>query len=157
MAVLLRKLRRAAGLSRAEWVELIRAYAWVAAVHAGLRALGYARLRRLLDRGLPEATDVPTPPDASHLRRLATAVDIAARNCPADIRCLSRSLTLYRLVRQVGSPAELCIGVARSDAGALEAHAWVEVEGRVLGDRPDVAQRFARLGRWPAHVDRWTG
>lgn len=71
---------------------------------------------------------------------------------PWHPRCLERSLVLNHLLRRRGHDARLRIGVRKrqpgslpTDAGidsAIEAHAWVEVDGRVVGDRPGVGAEF---------------
>ena len=43
-----------------------------------------------------------------------------------------------------GVPTELRFG-ARRALGQVEAHAWVELDGRVVNDAPDVADRFPPL------------
>ena len=52
------------------------------------------------------------------------------------------------MLRGRGIVGELRYG-ARTADGKLEAHAWVELNGRVLNDRQDVETRFARFGSDP--------
>jgi hypothetical protein len=59
------------------------------------------------------------------------SVGVACRYIPGAT-CLTRSLTLYGLLRRLGSPCELRVGVARTPTGALLAHAWVERDGLPL-------------------------
>ncbi len=49
------------------------------------------------------------------------------------LTCLPRSLALCSLLREQGHPAVVRIGVRR-EAGQLLAHAWVELDGDVLGE-----------------------
>jgi hypothetical protein len=58
--------------------------------------------------------------------------------------CLSRSLALYYLLRKAGAAPHLRLGVSLADA-TFSAHAWVELDGRVLNDRADVSTRFRPL------------
>jgi hypothetical protein len=53
-------------------------------------------------------------------------------------------LVLQRLLREQGIEAQLRIGV-RTEGGRLMAHAWLEHEGRPLGEAEPVEERFARL------------
>jgi Transglutaminase-like superfamily len=55
--------------------------------------------------------------------------------------CLRRSLALWVLLRRGQHEPILRIGVPCDDPRG-EMHAWIEVEGRTIGDRPDVAERF---------------
>lgn len=50
-------------------------------------------------------------------------------------RCLVASLVLLRLLSQQGTQADLVIGLARQ-AVNQDAHAWVEVDGVVVGPPP---------------------
>jgi hypothetical protein len=61
---------------------------------------------------------------------------------PWPATCLRRSLVLWALLARAGEPAELRVGFRR-ERGAFEAHAWVEHQGRVLNDAPDVRKRYA--------------
>src|SRR6202011_143040 len=55
--------------------------------------------------------------------------------------CLRRSLTLWVLLRRGGREPKLRIGVPHDDPRGTM-HAWVELEGVTIGDRPDIADRF---------------
>jgi hypothetical protein len=68
-------------------------------------------------------------------------VDLAARHLPWQPTCLPRSLVLWFLLRRQGVPAELRIGVQKSEH-QLKAHAWVEVDHRVVNDTPDIATEY---------------
>ena len=146
------------------WLDLGRAALWLVAVRLGLRWLPFLRLRRWLEHGLPTpGAHAPRDP-GTRCAVLAHAVDVAARNTwPWPVaRCLARSLTLERLLRAEGLDARMRIGVRRREdesapadsesemppggaPTALDAHAWVECGGRVVGDQPDVATRFTVL------------
>ncbi len=54
-------------------------------------------------------------------------------------------MTLWWLLWRRRLDASVRIGVRRisGDGGPIEAHAWVELGGEVLGDRADVGQRYA--------------
>lgn len=133
-----RKLRRAARLTATDWVLLARAYVWIAVVRIALQTMSFARVRTLVEVGLPATADQPADGRSD---RLATLVDIATRNHLGPVHCLPRALVLCRLLRSAGYPAELRIGVRRMDA-TLEAHAWVESNGRAVGERAHVAAAF---------------
>ena len=76
--------------------------------------------------------------------QLAQLVDRVAEGVPWRITCLHRSFALTWMLRERGVPAEMRIGVGREPPDeALLFHAWVEVEGQVVNDSMDVADRFA--------------
>jgi len=148
-AALGRKLRRARALGASDWPVLLRAAGWLAFVRAGLLVASLRRLERLMERGLPPRS---RPPDPARAVRLAALVDIAARNAFPPATCLPRALVLRRLLRRERLPASLRIGVRRGEDGVLEAHAWVESAGEVIGDAPDVGARFAPLRPGAEHL-----
>lgn len=85
--------------------------------------------------------------DASTLqrgRRYARRIRLAARCCPVPAECLHQSLVLHRWLRAEGLPSELRIGV-RKNEDQLGAHAWVELDGRILNDRWQSVTQFAEL------------
>jgi len=137
-----RKLRRVAALSAGDGLFVLRAAAWLAAVRVGLHLLSFQRVDALVSRGLPAATRAPDPPRAAQLAEL---LDIAARHALPPVTCLPRALVLRRLLRCAGLPAELHIGALWTGRDGLHAHAWVTSGAAVVGDAPDIAERFAEL------------
>jgi hypothetical protein len=86
------------------------------------------------------ALDVPL-----RARELALAVQRAAQHGFMRPECLVRSLALRRLFERNGiKGSEIVVGVRREDERLL-AHAWVELNGSVIGDRVDHVSRFVRL------------
>lgn len=74
------------------------------------------------------------------VNRLARAVTIVGHWCSAA--CLLQALTGMALFDRYGYDADLQIGVKHGDsrdADALEAHAWVRIDGEVvIGNRTDL-------------------
>lgn len=84
-------------------------------------------------------------PDAGNLSRLVTAVDRAANHGVFHPTCLVRAVALERMIDRAGvGPAVVRVGVQRSDEQFL-AHAWIELEGRIVGDEPSHVRRFTPL------------
>jgi hypothetical protein len=77
-------------------------------------------------------------------KREVLAIHRAARYGLFHPRCLTRSIALQRMLARRGLPARVCIGVRR-EAGSLDAHAWVELHGAIVGDDPSHVARFAQL------------
>lgn len=138
----LARLRSAAALPPAERRALARAQA--ALLGAQLRV--WTRPPGSLVR--PGAAAAPGPAaerDAGRARALAEAVDRAAAAGLFRPACLVRALALHRLLLRDGVPgARIRLGVQR-DGNGLAAHAWVEVDGAVLGDDGRRAPRFHPL------------
>ena len=83
--------------------------------------------------------------DRQTARSVAWAVTRAARYGVFRPQCLVRSLAIQRMLRKRRvSTGSLNIGVRMHD-GSFEAHAWVEVDGAVLGDDPRHVQTFTKV------------
>lgn len=102
------------------------------AMDAALRLFGYVKTRRWLERR-SAGSDVrmATPGDLDAAENLARLAAIAGRRGPIAATCLRQSLLVYWLLRRRGLAPELKIGVRKQDA-VVDAHAWVELEGRAL-------------------------
>lgn len=124
-----------------------RTYDWLRLViiRLALRLLGYRRCFAILSRLIPPRSDA-SQPDIPAASALARRIDAAAANRwwtrlyrPA---CLERSLLLWWLLSRRHLHPTLRFGAA-SSGGVASAHAWVELDGVVLSDTPDVASRYA--------------
>ena len=126
----------------------------VAAIDAVRAAATVVRVRRMLagraigtlvetggaapaDRA-PDATRGSLPHDTPHDSRAVighwrAAVDRALALLPGDTGCLVRATTLSRHLVAAGLDATVRIGVRRTGT-RLDAHAWVEVDGRPVGE-----------------------
>lgn len=110
-------------------------------VRLALRVWGcYVRVRVGLRRApLPafvrELGTAPVRGDSHPPALLNLAVHRALHLGPLRPRCLTRSLVLYRLLREQGDGAEVVIGLPREATGHA-AHAWVELDARVVGPPP---------------------
>jgi hypothetical protein len=63
---------------------------------------------------------------------------------PKPVLCLERSALAAYVLRQHGIPAQMVIG---AQMVPFRMHAWVEVDGRVVNDRPYVRETYAVLDR----------
>ena len=66
------------------------------------------------------------PPD-----KIIWAVTIAGQYIPRST-CLAQALAAQIMLSRANHPSNLRIGVSRREEGKLEAHAWLESEGRVI-------------------------
>ena len=78
------------------------------------------------------------------IEQVCRAVDLAAIWYPKRVLCLQRSAVIVCLLRFQGFPAQLVLGAQKLP---FKAHAWVEVQGRVVGDRTYVPDIYAVLDR----------
>lgn len=126
-------LRKFAARSWADKVLLVRAFALVCAVRAGLSVLPYRTVQRLVGCSLLPHRSEPGSPqhERSSQRRVVNSVEAVGRRLLGDKPCLTQALVAQRLMRQRGYDSVLRIGVAK-DGGELLAHAWLERAGRVI-------------------------
>jgi hypothetical protein len=122
-------------------LALLTAHAWVglAAFDLALVA-GFARAHERV-----RACGVhPRRRDKFRVEHIVWAVDEACVWYVKRAPCLQRSAVAACLLRRHGVPAELVIGYR---ALPFESHAWVEVDGQVVNDRPQYQKVFAVLER----------
>jgi hypothetical protein len=76
--------------------------------------------------------------------RICQAVAEACVWYPKRAFCLQRSWVATRLLRRYGFPAELVIGYRPTP---IDSHAWVEIDGHIVNDRPQYQKFFRVLDR----------
>src|SRR5712691_6318625 len=129
-----RRIARLRSLRREQWRVVLASLVLLPAVQLSLRFRGFKRTAGTLAVHSARRA-VPTEP--SEARAAAEAVGLVAGRPAIGARCLGRSLVLWFLLRRRGIDAELVIGADISRGGELPAHAWVEVAGEPVNDRPD--------------------
>ena len=134
--IFLRRIRQAASmlaLAASAWLGLV---AFDILRLAGFRILhGLVRrcpIRRRPRRGAPDVEEI------------VWAVDEACVWYVKAAACLQRSAVATWLLRRHGLDATLVIGCRPAP---FESHAWVEVGGRIVNDRPQYQKFFAVLER----------
>jgi hypothetical protein len=76
--------------------------------------------------------------------RLCRAIEVASALYFKRVPCLQRSAATTILLRRHGSPAELVIG---AQLLPFRSHAWVEIGGQVVNDKPYLRQIFQVMDR----------
>jgi Transglutaminase-like superfamily len=92
-------------------------------------------------RRCPVAKMAP-PPDA--VERICAAIDMACIWYWKTVLCLQRSSATACLLKQYGVCAQMVIGAQQLP---FKAHAWVEVDGKVVNDKPYMKEIYAVLER----------
>lgn len=83
--------------------------------------------------------------DAEEIRdRVCSTLNNAAVWYPRRAECLQRSAVLTCLLRRYGLPAQMVIGTQKLP---FRAHAWVELDGRVVNDKQDMPVLYAEIAR----------
>lgn len=116
---------------------LVQSAFLLGAIRLGLWLLPLGTLRRFLARMTPGTHQAP-------MDSVTWAVAVASRYVPL-VTCFNQALATQVLLRRCGHPARLRIGVARSERGPLQAHAWVESEGRIVFGGPENLSRYTPL------------
>jgi hypothetical protein len=148
-----RAVRTLASLTLRDWQTLTEALALVWHVRIALWTIPLDRVRRRFAGALPSTSNEA----AADPKTIALAVRRASRLVP-KASCLTQALAARELLARRGIVGRLKIGVARKD-GALEAHAWVEHDGRIVLGRVPNMERFAVLpesamaSAFPARID----
>jgi hypothetical protein len=83
--------------------------------------------------GIPDVAD-----------RICAAMDMACIWYWKEVLCLQRSAATACLLKQYGVPAQMIIGAQQMP---FKAHAWVEIDGRVVNDKPYMREIYAVLER----------
>jgi hypothetical protein len=81
-------------------------------------------------------------PDVSE--KVCAAVDMACIWYWKRVLCLQRSVATACLLKRRGVPALMMIGAQQMP---FRSHAWVEVDGRVVNDKPYMREMYAVLDR----------
>lgn len=127
---------------------LLRATVLLAAARVGLWVLPLRVVRQLLARAGRSSQPLRRGRTAPR-HRIVWALLVASRFVPRAT-CLPRALATEALFLQSGYRAELRIGVSKTAAGRLVAHAWVESDGQiVMGNLLDLS-RYAPLPPLPS-------
>lgn len=82
--------------------------------------------------------------DSDTVDKISSAIDLACIWYWKEVRCLQRSAATACLLKKYGVPAKMIIGAQQMP---FKAHAWVEVDGRVVNDKPYMAEIYAVLDR----------
>ena len=132
----LHKIRQ---VSPRERLLLAEASATMPCVHAIQQLMPFKRWRTLLERGdavAPDGVDRPS------IEQIVWSVRIASRYVPGEYKCLPNAYTAHLMLHRYGYPSQIHVGVARDPQGKVEAHAWVECEGRTVVGELDDMHRF---------------
>jgi hypothetical protein len=92
-------------------------------------------------RNYPVGAHAPAP---NAVRDVCSAVDMACIWYWREALCLQRSAATACLLKKYGVPARMVIGAQQIP---FKAHAWVEVDSRVVNDKPYTPEMYAVIDR----------
>ena len=84
------------------------------------------------------------PASPNSVERVCAAVEMACIWYYKEVLCLQRSAVTACPLRKYGVSANLAIGAQQMP---FKAHAWVEVDGKVVNDKQYVSQMYGILAR----------
>lgn len=120
---------------------VIKSYLFLLQVDITLRRHGFKRLydsvREQPTGGVREGERIP-------FERLCHAMDLACVFYPKTVLCLQRSAAAVFFLRPYGWAAEFVTGCAIESFGN---HAWVELKGQVVNDKPYMHEMYQVLDR----------
>lgn len=82
--------------------------------------------------------------DPNVVETVNSAIDMASIWYWKEALCLQRSAATACLLKEYGVQAQMVIGTQQMP---FKAHAWVEVDGRVVNDKPYIPEMYAVLDR----------
>jgi hypothetical protein len=126
--------------------QILTTFILLATIRLGLWLLPFQTLLQGLEKlGKSESLSLSISSSLS-ISRIIWMVNVSSRYLPG-VKCLARALTTQVLLNRYGYSSELQIGVAKSEQGELEAHAWVEYQGKVIIGGLSTLSRFVPLPR----------
>ncbi len=111
-----------------EKILFVRIWFLLAIIKLGLSLLPFTTLRKVLTVISPL---IARGGEAWSEDLLVWAVGAASRYVP-KATCLARAMVIQLVLKQSGRQASLHIGVNGAEGNHLDAHAWVESQGKVL-------------------------
>lgn len=122
------------------WLLFLEAYIKLISFDFYLARGDFAGLYKKV-REYPVRTAASSP---NTVERVCSAVDMACIWYWKEALCLQRSAAAACLLKRCGVPAQMVIGAQQMP---FKAHAWVEVGGQVVNDRPYTPQMYEVLDR----------
>lgn len=119
---------------------ILRAYVMLIHFHIYLARGNFSALHEKV-RNFP-VNEVASIPGTA--KRTCAAVDMACIWYWKEVLCLQRSAVTACLLKRHGVPAQMVIGAQQIP---FRAHAWVEVDGRVVNDKPYTPEMYAVIDR----------
>ena len=108
-------------------------------VRLGLLLMSFAKLKQIVDRTprlIANQQSIIIPSCA----QITWAVNVVG-NLPPSAKCLARALTAQVLLHCCSYQSTLVIGVTKNQQGDLNAHAWVEKDGKIImGGSPHISR-----------------
>lgn len=120
---------------------LLRSYAFLAKMDFMMR---FGSLRQIHSLVRAEAVTLRATGGTPDVETICHAIDLACALYVKPVLCLQRSAATTILLRRYGWSAEMVIG---AQVLPFKSHAWVEVDGRIVNDKPYIHEIYCVLER----------
>ena len=125
----IRKINKFHHLSAGDKFLLSKSFYLLIAVRVVLHLVSFQKILQRIDK---ESVFPFTKTDKRpSFDKIAWAVETVGRYIPGTT-CLYKALASKIMLAQYGYDACIHIGVDKKEAGSLDAHAWVEIDGHIL-------------------------
>ena len=152
----LHKLKTLTRMSGGDRLHIVSAFLLLSLIRLGLGLLPFRVVLKLVQglshsprvfqndplQGSPGSRSLASP--SQSISHIVWLVNVSSRYTPGGAKCLARALTTQILLTRQGYLPDLRIGVTKA-AGNLEAHAWVEYQGRVVIGQLNDLSRYLPL------------
>lgn len=135
--------------TREERIILIRAFAISGLIRLGLWVFPFNTILNLVSSIDPGSRRELDPSISVPL--VVWAVGIVNFHIPGST-CLVQALASQAMLALKGIPSCLCIGVSKGQETLIDAHAWLEVDGKAVIGEPEPG-RFTRLTGFGTRMD----
>jgi Transglutaminase-like superfamily len=115
-------------LKKTDRQVLLESCLLLSSIRLGLWLLPFGKLQKILVKISSSRKVSP----GLQIKQIITAVNRSSYYSPGNVKCLARALTTEFLLTKYGYCPLLRIGVAKGEQGTLEAHAWVEEQGKIV-------------------------
>ena len=123
--------------------QVCKAFLQLATVHRLLKRRGIKGVLDAIDATPKTDLAIPT---ATQIQDLANLIDAASMVYPKKTYCLAWAATFVILARKENWDSQLVIGV---QAHPFYAHAWAQIDGKVIHDDPIIAQVLSLILQTP--------
>ena len=105
------------------------------------RLFGYKKVRNLIDKIISSKSKAESPSE-NFIKNESKIIGYSAENSIFSATCLEKSLFSYFILGLYGINCDLKIGVNNASQ-EFSAHAWIEHEGQILNDTPEVIKKIS--------------
>lgn len=143
---MIRALKTLGALPASDWRVLLSALVVVVAFRVALWVFPYRFIRKMMVRSMSRATPpAETQRVLVRRKRILWAVHAVSRRLLGKKPCLTQALAAQWMLARTGVQPELKIGVAFGEERSLKAHAWLELDDRIIIGGADSVIRYTPL------------